>query len=46
VHNWAGYAAGAFLASIAWSRFGWLGVCAVGILASAAALAVYVLGRK
>ena len=46
VHNWGGYATGALLASIAWSRFGWLGVCTVGIVASAAALAVYVLGRQ
>ena len=46
VHNWAGYATGAFLASIAWSRFGWLGVCAVGVVASTAALAVYLAGRR
>jgi predicted MFS family arabinose efflux permease len=46
VHNWAGYATGAFLASIAWSRFGWLGVCAVGVVASAAALALYLAGRR
>jgi predicted MFS family arabinose efflux permease len=46
VHNWAGYATGAFLASIAWSRFGWLGVCAVGVVASGAALAVYLAGRR
>jgi predicted MFS family arabinose efflux permease len=46
VHNWGGYATGAFLASIAWSRFGWLGVCAVGIVASAAALALYLVGRR
>ena len=46
VHNWGGYATGAFLASIAWSRFGWPGVCAVGIVASAAALALYLVGRR
>jgi predicted MFS family arabinose efflux permease len=46
VHNWAGYATGAFLASLAWSRFGWLGVCAVGVVASAAALALYLAGRR
>ena len=46
VHGWGGYATGAFLASIAWSRFGWLGVCAVGIVASAAALALYLVGRR
>jgi predicted MFS family arabinose efflux permease len=46
VHNWGGYATGAFLASIAWSRFGWLGVCAVGVVASAAALALYLVGRR
>jgi predicted MFS family arabinose efflux permease len=46
VHNWAGYATGAFLASLAWSRFGWLGVCAVGVVASAGALALYLLGRR
>ena len=46
VHNWGGYATGAFLASIAWSRFGWLGVCAVGVVASAAALALYLAGRR
>jgi len=46
VHNWGGYATGAFLASLAWSRFGWLGVCAVGVVASALALALYLLGRR
>jgi len=46
VHNWGGYATGAFLASLAWSRFGWLGVCAAGIVASAAALALYLAGRR
>ncbi len=46
VHSWAGYATGALLASFAWSRYGWLGVCAVGIVASAAALALYLLGRR
>jgi predicted MFS family arabinose efflux permease len=46
VHGWGGYATGAFLASIAWSRVGWLGVCAVGIAASAAALALYLAGRR
>jgi predicted MFS family arabinose efflux permease len=46
VHGWGGYAAGAFLASLAWSRAGWLGVCAVGIVASAAALALYLRARR
>jgi len=46
VYNWGGYAAGALVASIAWSRFGWLGVCAVGALASSAALAVHFAGRR
>ncbi len=46
VHNWGGYATGAFLASAAWSRFGWLGVCAVGVVASASALALYLFGRR
>jgi len=46
VHNWGGYATGAFLASLAWSRFGWFGVCAVGIVASALALTLYLLGRR
>ena len=46
VHNWGGYATGAFLASLAWSRFGWLGVCAVGIVASVSALALYLAGRR
>jgi len=46
VHNWGGYASGAFLASVAWSRAGWLGVCAVGVVAAAAALALYLAGRR
>ena len=46
VHGWGGYATGAFLASLAWSRAGWLGVCAVGIVASAAALALYLRARR
>jgi predicted MFS family arabinose efflux permease len=46
VHGWGGYATGAFLASLAWSRVGWLGVCAVGIVASAAALALYLARRR
>lgn len=46
VHNWGGYATGAFLASAAWSRFGWLGVCAVGVVASTSALALYLFGRR
>jgi predicted MFS family arabinose efflux permease len=46
VHNWGGYATGAFLASLAWSRFGWWGVCAVGVVASALALALYLVGRR
>ena len=46
VHGWGGYATGAFLASLAWSRFGWFGVCAVGIVASAAALALYLARRR
>src|SRR5262245_37598116 len=46
VHNWGGYATGAFLASLAWSRVGWFGVCAVGVVASAAALALYLVGRR
>ena len=46
VHNWGGYATGAFLASIAWSRVGWFGVCVVGVVASAAALELYLVGRR
>jgi predicted MFS family arabinose efflux permease len=46
VHGWGGYATGAFLASLAWSRLGWFGVCAVGIVASTAALALYLPGRR
>ncbi len=45
VHGWGGYATGAFVASIAWTNGGWLAVCACGLGASVAALAVYLRGR-
>jgi predicted MFS family arabinose efflux permease len=40
VHIWGGNAVGAFLASTAWTHFGWLGVCACGVVAATIALAV------
>lgn len=40
VHIWGGNATGAFVASIAWTLVGWLGVCACGVVAASAALAV------
>jgi predicted MFS family arabinose efflux permease len=39
-HVWAGNAAGAFAASTAFAAAGWLGVCAVGVLGAAGALAI------
>jgi predicted MFS family arabinose efflux permease len=45
IHVWGGNATGAFIASIAWAYAGWLGVCASGVAASLAALAVYRLKR-
>ena len=45
VHVWGGNSAGALLASIAWVQAGWTGVCATGIVASLAALAIYLRGR-
>jgi predicted MFS family arabinose efflux permease len=46
VHVWGGNACGAFIASMAWTYWGWLGVCASGVLASVAALAVCLRGRR
>jgi len=40
-HVWGGNATGAFIASVAWTYGGWLGVCASGLLASLTALAAY-----
>jgi predicted MFS family arabinose efflux permease len=40
VHIWGGNATGAFVASTAWTLVGWLGVCAVGIVAASTALVV------
>jgi len=40
VHVWGGNATGAFLMSMAWTLVGWLGVCALGVVAASAALAV------
>ena len=40
VHVWGGNATGAFVASTAWTHFGWLGVCACGVVAATCALAV------
>jgi len=40
VHIWGGNATGALVASTAWTLVGWLGVCAVGVVAASAALAV------
>jgi predicted MFS family arabinose efflux permease len=45
IHVWGGNATGAFIASTAWSAAGWLAVCASGVAAALAALAVYRLGR-
>jgi predicted MFS family arabinose efflux permease len=44
VHIWGGNAVGALLASMAWTHFGWLGVCACGIVAATSALVVQRLG--
>ena len=46
VHVWGGNACGAFIASMAWTYWGWLGVCASGVLASVAALIVCLRGRR
>jgi MFS family permease len=40
VHVWGGNATGAFIASMAWTYAGWLGVVASGLTASLIALAV------
>jgi predicted MFS family arabinose efflux permease len=40
VHVWGGNATGAFVATTAWTSFGWLGVCAVGVVAASAALVI------
>jgi predicted MFS family arabinose efflux permease len=39
-HVWGGNASGAFLASTALAHAGWLGVCAIGVVAAAGALVV------
>jgi MFS family permease len=41
LHVWSGNAAGAFLASWAFARFGWLAVCAVAMTATIVALLVH-----
>jgi predicted MFS family arabinose efflux permease len=46
VHVWGGNAAGALLASTAWTHFGWLGVCACGVVAAATALVVQRIGSR
>jgi predicted MFS family arabinose efflux permease len=46
VHVWGGNACGAFIASMAWTHGGWLGVCASGVLASLSALIVCLRGRR
>lgn len=40
VHVWGGNATGAFVMTMALSLVGWLGVCAVGVVAASAALVV------
>jgi predicted MFS family arabinose efflux permease len=45
IHVWGGNATGALIATTLWTWYGWLGVCAGGLAASAAALGVYVRGR-
>ena len=37
-HMWGGNAVGALIASTAYAQWGWLGVCAIGIIASSIAL--------
>jgi predicted MFS family arabinose efflux permease len=44
-HVWGGNALGAFFASTAFAHYGWAGVCAVTIVASAAALALALRAR-
>lgn len=46
VHVWAGNAAGGFIASNAFARAGWFGVCASGVVASALALALHLWSRR
>ena len=46
VSVWGGNALGALLASSALGLAGWLGVCALGLLAAAAGLAVQLLSRR
>jgi hypothetical protein len=45
IHVWGGNATGALIATTLWTWWGWLGVCAGGFAASAAALGVYLRGR-
>ena len=44
LHVWSGNAAGAFLASAAFARFGWLAVCGVAMTATLMALVVHLTG--
>jgi predicted MFS family arabinose efflux permease len=46
VHVWSGNSVGALVASIAWAHAGWLGVCTTGVVASLAALAIYLVGSR
>jgi MFS family permease len=46
MHVWGGNAVGAFLASVALARGGWLAVCAIAAAAACAALAVQALARR
>jgi predicted MFS family arabinose efflux permease len=41
LHVWSGNAAGAFLMSVAFAKFGWLAVCAVAMTATVMALLVH-----
>ncbi len=40
IHVWGGNATGALVASTVWALVGWLGVCALGVVAASAALIV------
>jgi predicted MFS family arabinose efflux permease len=46
VHVWGGNATGAFVMTTAWTHVGWLGVCACGVVAASAALAIQRSARK
>jgi phosphatidylglycerophosphate synthase len=44
--TFGGYSVGAFVATLAWVRAGWLGVCLTGLIFAVAALVVQLRGRR